>query len=293
MHTLSLQPSFQPATSSSKNPLIAVVSGFVQGIFRAGHLVLLALGVFVLSQLLPLSGTTMGGVSTRTPIDALSGGADSGTVPAEYRVSTASLWATSPWATIQTQITEIIAAISPEQGATNEVTPAESPTTTAEASPTTVATPVLLPTMASDAARLSRYIATRYRVSDEVVASLVLKAKQVGKETGVDPLLIVSVMAIESSFNPLSQSRVGAQGLMQIIPKYHMDKLSDDADHLALFDPETNIHVGALVLREYIRRTGSVEAGLQFYAGASNDEDRGYSRKVLGTRDKLAQVMRG
>jgi hypothetical protein len=34
-----------------------------------------------------------------------------------------------------------------------------------------------------------------------------------------------------------------------------------------------NIPVGARILKEYIRRTGSLEAGLQFYNGAWADPD--------------------
>jgi len=47
----------------------------------------------------------------------------------------------------------------------------------------------------------------------------------VGQQVGLDPLLILAVMAIESRFNPIAESVMGAKGLMQVIPKLHRDKL--------------------------------------------------------------------
>ena len=38
---------------------------------------------------------------------------------------------------------------------------------------------------------------------------------------------------------------------MQVIPRFHMDKIGENADEDALlFDPRTNIRVGAMVLKE-------------------------------------------
>lgn len=253
----------------------ALFNGLIQGLFRAGHLSLIALGVFALSQILPLPHGPLPGSAGHTPIDALGGAADSGSLPAMYRTSPSDWWESA-----RSRLSEAVATFSPAPALAEE----EAPVVAAAKEPAP---------LAADVARLTTYLANRYHVSDEVVANLVLSSRQVGKELGVDPLLIIAVAAVESSFNPLAESRFGAQGLMQVIPKYHMDKIDEDAGRLALFEPETNLRVGAQVLREYIRRNGSVEAGLQTYAGAANDEDMGYSRKVLGTRDKLAQVMRG
>ena len=81
-------------------------------------------------------------------------------------------------------------------------------------------------------------------------------------------------MAVESSFNPFAQSPVGAQGLMQVMTKVHDDKYEAFGGSLAAFDPVTNLRVGVQVLKECIRRAGSLEAGLRFYVGAGNLERR-------------------
>jgi len=83
---------------------------------------------------------------------------------------------------------------------------------------------------------------------------------------------------------------VGAKGLMQIIPKYHLDKLLDHGGEEALLDPEVNIHVGAQILREYVRRLGDQEAALQRYAGAFEEPTSRYAAKVFEERMRLEPI---
>jgi len=104
-------------------------------------------------------------------------------------------------------------------------------------------------------------------------------------------LLIIAVIAIESRFNPIAESGMGAKGLMQIIPKFHGDKLEAFGGEQAVFEPEANIHVGARILKEYLRRTGNLGIALQMYAGALDDSEDQYTRKVLSEHDRLRQVI--
>jgi len=51
--------------------------------------------------------------------------------------------------------------------------------------------------------------------------------------------------------------------------------------------------VGATILKEYLRRTGDVADALQLYVGATTEEnENGYSGKVIAERDRLGQVLR-
>jgi hypothetical protein len=104
-------------------------------------------------------------------------------------------------------------------------------------------------------------------------------------------LLIIAVMGIESSFNPIAESRMGARGLMQIIPKYHREKLQPFGGEKAVFDPSANVVVGTQILKEYLRQTGNLGIALQMYAGALDDRDDGYTRRVLSERQRLHQVL--
>lgn len=141
--------------------------------------------------------------------------------------------------------------------------------------------------------RVKRFVSRRYKVSRVALRPILATAETTGHKLGLDPLLLVAVIAVESSFNPFAESVVGAQGLMQVIPRFHMDKIGDNADEDALFDPRTNIRVGAMVLKEGLRRTGSLQAALQYYGGAGNDAQARYANKVLSMQSRLAVAARG
>lgn len=134
------------------------------------------------------------------------------------------------------------------------------------------------------------YVSRRYRVSTEALQPIFATAQTVGRELHLDPLLIIAVIGVESGFNPFSQSVVGAQGLMQVMPRFHLDKLPDEAAPAAFLDPVTNVQVGARVLKESISRNGGLEDGLQQFGGASNDPERRYSLKVLAEKQRLEQA---
>lgn len=136
------------------------------------------------------------------------------------------------------------------------------------------------------------YVSRRYRVSTEALQPIFATAQTAGRELRLDPLLIVAVIGVESGFNPFSQSVFGAQGLMQVVPRFHLDKLPDEADHQSAFlDPVTNVQVGARVLEESIRRNGGLENGLQQFGGAIKDPTRRYSIKVLAEKQRLEQAL--
>lgn len=143
-------------------------------------------------------------------------------------------------------------------------------------------------------AAVAIWLARRYKVAPEPVSRLVQEAWAVGPKVGVDPTLILAIMAIESSFNPFAQSPVGAQGLMQVMTRVHDEKYERYGGILAAFDPVANLKVGVQVLKECIQRAGSVEAGLRYYVGAGNQaSDNGYASKVLAEQDYLKKVAGG
>lgn len=142
--------------------------------------------------------------------------------------------------------------------------------------------------------RVADFLGQRYRVSPVALEPVLSTAESTGRSLGVDPLVLVAVMAIESRFNPFAQGSGGAQGLMQVIPRFHLDKIGAGAQSRhALFDPRTNIRVGAQVLKEGIVRFGSLHSALQYYCGGLNDpRGAGYAVKVLAVKEQLAAAAR-
>ena len=135
------------------------------------------------------------------------------------------------------------------------------------------------------------YVEERYDVSPRAMRPVFEAAQRFGNERSIDPLLIVAVIAVESSFNPKARSPMGAHGLMQVIPRYHMDKLPKGHGKKALMNPIINVKVGTQILDEYISRHGSVVAGLQSYNGSSDRKHR-YAKKVLGEKARLEVAAR-
>jgi soluble lytic murein transglycosylase-like protein len=140
---------------------------------------------------------------------------------------------------------------------------------------------------------LAAFLARRYQVARSVTERVVAAAWRAADEVGLDPLTVLAVVSVESRFNPIAESGMGAKGLMQIIPRYHRAKLEAEGGEDAVLDPESNILVGSRILQEYVRRSGTLEGGLQLYNGAGRDITALYAQKVLAERARLERVMRG
>ena len=141
---------------------------------------------------------------------------------------------------------------------------------------------------------VTNWLSKRYRVAGDAANMLVSTAYLTAHELKLDPLLILAVMAIESGLNPFAESPMGAKGLMQVMAKVHHDKFAEVGGQQAALNPVANIRVGALILKDYVKRTGSVEGGLKTYVGAADmDSDSGYGSKVLAEYRRLKQVAKG
>jgi len=141
---------------------------------------------------------------------------------------------------------------------------------------------------------LRRYIANKYRVAYSATGVLVNTAYVVGERYGLEPMLILAVMAIESRYNPLAESHVGAQGLMQVMTRVHREKFAPFADAAAEsdglpLDPIVNMYVGGQILRDCIRRRKTLALALACYVGAVGP-DGGYGAKVLAEYRRLARA---
>jgi len=141
---------------------------------------------------------------------------------------------------------------------------------------------------------IARFIAQQYRVTLERTSEFVDHAYRAAREVKLDPLLVLAVMSVESSFNPRAQSHAGAHGLMQVLTRVHVEKFVPFGGIPAAFDPAVNIRVGSAILKEYLQREGSVEGALKSYVGAAFlSHDGGYGMKVLNARARIAASAEG
>jgi soluble lytic murein transglycosylase-like protein len=144
-----------------------------------------------------------------------------------------------------------------------------------------------LQSLAEEAAKQAQvmYLANKWGQSPSIVRKYVnLAWAEADKREGLEPELLIAIMQKESSLSPRVQSRYGAQGLMQVVRRWHRDKLHPSE---SLFDPAVNIRVGAEVLEEYLELAdGSLSDALRKYSGNA----RNYANIVLKESRKLARV---
>jgi soluble lytic murein transglycosylase-like protein len=150
------------------------------------------------------------------------------------------------------------------------------------------------PTSAAAQTRVTGWLAKRHRVAGAASKMLVDAAYVTGKDADIDPLLILSVMSIQSRLNPFAENTTGAHGLMQVMTDVHKAKFDDAIGTTAVQEPAANLRVGAVLLKQSIRHAGSIEAGLKRYVGAdAQRSDGGYTARVLGEYARLQAVASG
>ncbi|MCF0253562.1 MAG: transglycosylase SLT domain-containing protein [Duodenibacillus sp.] len=142
--------------------------------------------------------------------------------------------------------------------------------------------------------RLADYLSAGYRIPYDYAAEVVSAAVDVGRSRNIDPLLILAVSAVESSFNPKAQSSAGAQGLMQVHTRVHAEKFAQWGGSDKAFELVPSLDVGTRILKAYISRSGSVAGALKRYVGAAmHAGDGGYGRRVITEQSRLREAALG
>lgn len=116
------------------------------------------------------------------------------------------------------------------------------------------------------------------------ISSLIQKA---ASRYQLDPALISSVIAQESSFDPQAVSPAGAQGLMQLMPDTARELHVADT-----FDPAQNIDGGSRYLAGLIKRYhGDVKLALAAYNWGMGNLERQPHKLPAETRHYVASIM--
>lgn len=97
----------------------------------------------------------------------------------------------------------------------------------------------------------------------------------------VDPAMVFAIITVESNYNTKAVSPKGAQGLMQVMRKYHRDKINNRN----LRDPDVNIEVGTRIYKEYLDKYKTPRLALRAYLG--NHIADSYPNKVFAVRNQL------
>lgn len=121
------------------------------------------------------------------------------------------------------------------------------------------------------------------KVSNEMATNYAKWIFESSYEQKLDPVLVLSIMSVESSFNYQAISKSNAIGLMQVIYHWHKEKVNTTAD---LYDPKINIKTGAKIVREYIDRSDNEVESMLRYNGSLGQSPI-YSMKVMETKQRF------
>lgn len=135
---------------------------------------------------------------------------------------------------------------------------------------------------------LVEHLSDKYRAPAPVVRQIVETAYEEGEKRNVSPLLVLALIEKESSFRPEVTNSYGAMGLMQVVPRFHREKLSDPENPDELLSPKENIRVGVEIVEEYLRaKKGNLQAALVKYSGNARE----YYPRVMRFKDELRRVI--
>ncbi len=118
--------------------------------------------------------------------------------------------------------------------------------------------------------------------------------KQYSAEYDLEPSFVAGVIHTESKFKPDAVSRVGARGLMQIMPatgEEIANALGEPFDVDRLFDPETSIRYGCFYLRQQMDRFGQNKAvTLAAYNAGPHRAAQWLSEYGLDSKGRIAYI---
>ena len=102
----------------------------------------------------------------------------------------------------------------------------------------------------------------------------------------IDPLMVFAVMSVESRFNAHARSRMGARGLMQVMPRYHASKIKGRD----INDPAVNTEIGIMIMKECKRSfpNSGTEQIFKCYLGK---RDKLYNGKIKTSYQRFKEKL--
>jgi len=141
-----------------------------------------------------------------------------------------------------------------------------------------------VPVYADQSHKIEQYIETNYRRVPSVLArEISIEIVRKSKKYNIPYMIILGVIEVESSFNPMAVSSKGARGLMQVRWSVWNRKLGIKS-RFDLHEVDIGIDNGTKIIKLYYSRTSNMENALLKYVGGS----KSYVKKVYEAIGRFA-----
>lgn len=124
---------------------------------------------------------------------------------------------------------------------------------------------------------------TKNKVDYQYAIGIVNSVYEHAHKQGVDPLVVIGMISKESMFKPKAKSGYGAAGLMQVVPRFHQDKIKKRN----IYNRDVNIEVGVKVLFDCLKNRKTVKGALNCYSGGA----KGYAEYVQARHKEIKQAI--
>lgn len=131
----------------------------------------------------------------------------------------------------------------------------------------------------------SHYRKGQKAMTEQNATKIVTSAYSYAEQYEIDPLLVLAVAKNESGFRPKVTSTSGAKGLMQVIPRYHQDKLRKRDPYKI----SVSIEVGTMIIKEYLNlANNNMRRALNKYSGGGGKR---YYGKINKTHKDISRYI--
>ncbi len=123
---------------------------------------------------------------------------------------------------------------------------------------------------------------TKFIKDPEESMNMLKRIHSAARQADLQPEIVLALLEVESHFNRYAVSRVGAQGMMQVMP-FWKEEIGRPEDNLT--DIDTNLRYGCTILKHYLNRAnGHLPEALARYNGSYGK--LWYPRRVMDAWEK-------
>lgn len=130
--------------------------------------------------------------------------------------------------------------------------------------------------------KLAKYIQEKYKLSAAQSASLINEAYRGGETHGVDPVLILAMMAVESNFRDNIISPRNTRAMRPVSADVRLQQVKEIANLPAAAKVDRTLQTGVSILADYLKdHNGNLRTALLSYSGNLKNPKSSYPDKVL------------